>query len=68
MTINEYLIRQEILNTTLFRITQEGKGYFIYEGKEYTREQFRQKFPLPVSFVSYTKPNYDTTRNFLLTD
>jgi len=68
MSIGDYISRLEILNNTLFRITPEGKGYFIYEGKEYTREQFRQLFPTPMSFVAYNKPNSDKSKNFLHTD
>jgi len=68
MSIGEYLDRMHILNNTLFRITPEGKGHFIYEGKEYTREQLRQMFPVPMSFVSYNKKNADSSRNYLYTE
>jgi hypothetical protein len=68
MKIVDYIQRLDIINNTLFRIGTDGKGHFIYEGKEYTREQFRQMFPTLMSFVSYNKPNSDTSHNFLHTD
>jgi hypothetical protein len=68
MTTTEYLTRKDILLNTTFRITPEGKGYFLYQGKQYSRFEFYSKFPLPVSLASHNKPNYDGTKSFLYVD
>ncbi len=58
MEMNEYIqIKYTQLNTP-FVITPEGKGYFVENGIRYTREEFEQKYPLPISVVSYHKDRH----------
>jgi len=68
MTINSYLERKDILLNTPFKIDITGKGYFIEGDKQYTREEFHRKYPLPISLVSNNKPNYDGTKSFMYVD
>jgi hypothetical protein len=69
MTVQKYLERTYMLKyDTTFRMTPEGEGVYILNGIEYTREELHRKFPLPVSLASNNKPNYDGTKNWLLTE
>lgn len=68
MSIIEYLNRKDKLTNTRFLITPEGKGLFIEDGIPFTREEFRQKYPLPISFVSHNSANADGSKSYLGTD
>jgi hypothetical protein len=68
MNVQTYLQRKDTLLNTTFRITPEGKGYFLYQGEQYSRDEFYRMFPLPVSLASNNKPNYDGTKSFLYVD
>lgn len=46
MTIAEYVKLREVLTNTTFRITPDGKGYFIEDENLLTRDQFNRKYPL----------------------
>lgn len=65
MTIATYIHNQSMLHNTLFRIEPDGKGYYIHEGTQYTREQFQKMFPLPISFIAYRRNNADRTKVYL---
>lgn len=68
MSISEYINRHYILLNTPFKITSEGKGYYLEGEKMYTREEFHKKYQMPISLVSHNRPNYDGTKNYLYTD
>jgi len=68
MTISEYLDRKDRLTNTRFVITETGNGFFVEEGKMYTREEFRQKYPTPVSLAINNGINCDKTKSYLGTD
>jgi hypothetical protein len=68
ITLVEYIYRREKLTNTLFVIAPTGKGFYVEDGKQYTREEFTKKYPLPVSFVCHNKKNADTTKSFMETD
>ncbi len=68
MSVTEYINRHNILLNTPFKITSDGKGYFIEGDRMYTREQFIRRYPLPINLVTHNKPNFDSTQNFLHID
>ncbi len=68
MDIKTYLTRKDKLTNTRFIITPEGKGLFIEDGIPFTRDEFKHKYPLPMSFVSHNCGNADGTKSYLNTD
>jgi len=68
MSILEYLNRKDKLTNTRFIITPEGKGLFIEDGIPFTREEFRHKYPLPLSLISHNGDNCDKTKSYLSTE
>lgn len=69
MSVSEYIARREHIEyNTTFRITPNGKGFYVEGDKLYTREEFRRCYPMPVSLVTHNKPNFDSTQNFLHID
>ncbi len=68
MDIKTYLTRKDKLTNTRFIITPEGKGLFIEDGIPFTRDEFKHKYPLPMSFVSHNCGNADGTKSYLSTD
>jgi hypothetical protein len=68
MTIAEYLDRRDRLTNTLFIINSDGQGYYVEDHKMYTREEFRRKYPTPVSLAVNNGVNCDKTKSFLGTD
>jgi hypothetical protein len=64
MPTKEYLRRKDIQTNTLFRITPDGKGVYIEDGVSYTVKEFQDKYPLPITLVSYRR-NADRSRSFL---
>lgn len=68
MTIIEYITRTDKLLNTPFTITHTGKGYYNDNGTLYTREEFRRKYPLPVTLIGLNKVNCDHTKDFLKAD
>lgn len=68
MTISSYIERHSILVNTHFKITTEGKGYFIEGDKQYTREEFNRKYPLPLQLYINVKTNADKSKGWLQVD
>lgn len=68
ITAQEYCKRKEILTNTRFIITETGKGFFVDGDKLYTRREFENKYPLPMSLVSHNTKNADKSKNYLSTD
>lgn len=68
MEMDEYLFRKDKLANTRFRITEEGKGFYVEDGILYTREEFRRKYPTPASLVLNNGANCDKTKSFLGAD
>lgn len=64
MTVANYLKQKEKLSLTLSRITTEGKLVIIEDDIEYTEEQFRRKYPMPMSLLPQ-KENADKTKAWL---
>lgn len=63
MTTKEYLKNKEIRQNTPFRITPEGKGFYIVEGKMIPKLEFESKYPLPLVLNS-TNNNPDTLNDY----
>lgn len=64
MLISEYISRLDTRTYTLFRITSEGKGYYIQGDTMYTREEFYRKYSLPVNLLHSNK-NADKSKSWL---
>ncbi len=68
MSILEYLNRKDKLTNTRFIINEKGNGFYVEDEKQYTREAFNKKYPLPISLIINNKANYDKSRDFLIVD
>lgn len=68
MSINEYITRSDKLLNTPFTITTTGKGYYNDNGTLYTREEFKRRYPIPVTLVMSKRGNADKTKRFLYED
>jgi hypothetical protein len=68
ISAQEYVRRKEIITNTLFVITPTGNGYFVESEQLYTREEFYNRYPLPIILVSNNKKNADASKNYLNTD
>ena len=68
MNIETYITHKEKLTNTLFRIGIDGKGFFLEDGKQYTRDQFSHRYPLPIQLYINVKQNADGTKNWLTVD
>lgn len=69
MTISAYIERKnKIEYETTFRITPEGKGYYLEDGKLLSRREFAQMYPLPISLVMHNKKNADGLKSYLMVD
>lgn len=65
MSVSEYINRHYILLNTPFKITPDGKGYYLEGDKRYTREEFHRMYELPISLILNNKPNCDNTKSYL---
>lgn len=68
MEMNEYISRRDKHTNTRFIISPTGDGRYVEDDVSYTRKEFSDKYPLPVSLVLHKKQNSDGTKNFLHTD
>lgn len=59
MSIAQYIHRQQILLNTPFIIKPDGTGVFLFKGKEYSRMQFRLKFPMPITLTKFNGGEID---------
>jgi hypothetical protein len=64
MTITERLHNEQKRLITLFTII-EGKGFYIEDGKPYTRKEFEDKYPVPLRARAEEKENADPKQNWL---
>ena len=63
MNITQYIQRKYTYQNTLGRITPDGKLKIIEDGKEYTEEEFRRKYPLPMNLIQ--KNNADKSKDWM---
>ena len=60
--ITKYLEDKEMRLRTLFKITQEGKGFYVYNDKLVTPDTFYKMFPMELSSINYKGSNPDKTK------
>jgi len=69
MTIQQYIDRRNKIEFgTTFRISSDGKGHYIEADKKYTRREFAQKYPLPVSLISHNRKYLDGGQSYLMVE
>jgi hypothetical protein len=64
MTITERLNNEYKRLYTLFHV-ENGKGFYIEDGKFYTREEFEDKYPVPLVARPQEKDNSDPTKKWM---
>lgn len=64
MTVSERLRNEEIRLYTPFFIIN-GKGFYIEDGKPYTRKEFEDKYPTPLRIRGEEKENADPKQTWL---
>jgi hypothetical protein len=70
MTATKYLNHLDMRRNTPFRI-KDGKGFYLYEGREISPAEFNKMFPLPMYVRPGPKnghekgPSPDTTQRWL---
>ncbi len=67
-TPSEYLHNKNMRENTLFRINDNGEGFYILNGYEMTRQEMEQTFPYARFIVQrkdFKRESIDSTRNYL---
>jgi len=63
MTVGEYMKNKYVKSKTLYRIKEDGKGYYVMDGAEIPEKEMNQCFPTPPSLL--TRNNCDGTKTYL---
>lgn len=64
MTVNERLFNEYKRINTLFRIVN-GEGFYVEDGKLYTRTEFEKKYPAPLKIRYEKVENADPSQDWL---
>lgn len=64
MTVTERL-NNEYKRLYTFFIIENGIGFYVENGKPYTRKEFEEKYPVPLLTRAEEKENIDPKQNWL---
>jgi hypothetical protein len=65
MTVVRYLYNRDMAIYTMFKIKPDGSGVYVLNGIEYTIEEFKKMYPIPLTLTSFNGVCADGRREWL---